>query len=106
MRMKLVEITDAFVTRLRGEQARIALLGRLGELNEGDVLEVDFEGVGHMTPSFADECFGKLAVDVGRETIGTRLRLINANAPVRAVVNTVITNRLAQHARTTPTAQQ
>jgi hypothetical protein len=90
-----IECTDC-ITRLKGEQLREAILERLDNIEPEEVIQIDFGGVVYMTPSFADECFGRLSEYLGREAFRQKLRLVNAGSLIRSVVNAVIANRLAR----------
>gem|GEM_PF-5785033 len=49
-----------------------------------------------MTPSFADECFGKLVERMGRDAFKEKVRLIGAAETIRILINTVMARRLSQ----------
>lgn len=62
-----MKLADTYGNVLTGRAAAGELVERvLEQLSRGDSVELDFEGVQAVSPSFADELFGKL---------GTRVRL-------------------------------
>lgn len=54
---------------------------------------LDFEGVGIITSSFADEFFGRLFVSMGPRAFMTRIRLINVDATVEGLIDRAIIQR-------------
>ena len=54
---------------------------------------LDFEGVGIITSSFADEFFGRLFVTMGPRAFMTRLRLINVDPTVEGLIDRAIVQR-------------
>ena len=93
-RINLSSLGVDLATRSQGKEVRERITGELSRLAEGDLLVVSFDGIGAMSPSFADECFGKLLLDLGRDGFSQKLRLVGANETVRSVVNAAMNNRL------------
>ena len=87
---------EGFATRIKGERLRGLVEEKLASVGPGSVIVIDFADVPYMTPSFADEFIGKLAESMGREAFRRQVRLVNASATVRSLVNAVLTNRLAR----------
>ena len=54
---------------------------------------LDFEGVGIITSSFADEFFGRLFVTMGPRAFMTRIRLINVDSTVEGLIDRAIVQR-------------
>ena len=50
-----------------------------------------------MTQSFADECFGKLAVKIGLDDFNKMIRLENMNEEIKAVIDDVVANRVQKN---------
>jgi len=67
--------------------------------DHGDVV-VDLEGVEDMTPSFADECFGKLSEELRADVTESRVKVINGDQfkPLIAAVTRVRLQRANQTA--------
>ncbi|MGH7150714.1 MAG: STAS-like domain-containing protein [Planctomycetota bacterium] len=65
-------------------------------LEKGERLEIDFAGVEVLTPSFADECLGRLVLDVGLEVFRERVRLKATDETIKRLVNHVLAHRSAQ----------
>ncbi len=96
IKIKISDRCDACVTRLKGEELRQSLMSEFEKLDDSNYLQIDFESVSMMTPSFADECFGKLAQSLGKPTFRSSIRLGGASQSIKDLVNTVISQRLAQ----------
>ena len=54
---------------------------------------LDFEGVGIITSSFADEFFGRLFVAMGPRAFMTRIRLVNVDLTVEGLIDRAILQR-------------
>jgi len=63
-------------------------------LDKHDVVVVDFGGLELLTPSFADECFGRLILEHGRDFFRSRIRLKEASEATKHLVSAVLANRL------------
>lgn len=77
-------------TRFTGEAARVNLLNLINASDR--MIAVDLSGVGIISSSFADECFGKLYKTLGAELFDRRI----AFRGVSDAVNVVIRNAIAQ----------
>ncbi len=55
MNIELKKISPSLMSRQAGKEALLALRSMLGELKEGESLEIDFEGVTTFSPSWGDE---------------------------------------------------
>ena len=93
--MRLCDQGTRLLTRDDGEKLRRSLRARLAG---GERLEIDFEGVEVITPSFADECFGRLLLEIGRPKFRESVRLRTADETIRRLVNHVLAHRAAQMA--------
>lgn len=84
--------TGALATRDQGAEFR----RRMEEALAGGtiVLEVVLESVGAMTPSFVDECFGKLLVSMGKTEFKKRIKLVSVSEDAKVLVNRVLSDRL------------
>lgn len=94
----LRDCASAFLTRRQGEAIRQHLVEQLDKIKSmpnGHVLTIDFRGVDVMTPSFADECFGKFAERIGSHDFRNVIRLVGADPTVRALLNSVLSRRLS-----------
>lgn len=71
---------------LSGRTTAIELRARLrDELDATGIIELDFSDVETMSPSFADELFGRFVLEVGED----RVRLTNLNPHLVAVADIV-----------------
>jgi hypothetical protein len=92
--LKLADCDTDFLTRGQGERIRARLVDLYHELKPGERLVIDLSGVDVLTPSFADECLGKLAEVVGMSNFGSSVSLVGANETVRVLLNSVLSRRL------------
>lgn len=81
-----------FVTRRQGEVARGLLLQALEAYPKKTRVTVSLAGV-VMTPSFADECFGKLLLNLGEEQFRTRVRFVDVDGTTKTLLNAVLSKR-------------
>lgn len=64
----------------------------------GNKVEFDFSNVFSISDSFADELFGVLASNIGREGISDYVKVINAKESIYKIIALNILNRLNQNA--------
>jgi hypothetical protein len=91
---RLKDSPGGFLTRRQGEEVRAYLVNLNRDLPPGERLVIDFAGVEVMTPSFADECFGKLAESIGGLNFRERVKLTGADPIIRTLLNSVLAERL------------
>jgi STAS-like domain of unknown function (DUF4325) len=61
--------------------------------DEGRRVVLDLTGIEDMTPSFADECFGKLSEQLGEDVTERGVRIVNGDQ-FRSLINAVTRIRL------------
>lgn len=83
------QVAAELTTRPVGARARAALLGLL---KEHDSIDIDFHNKS-LTPSFADECIGQLAAQIGLDGFKNRVRLTNLSESSRPLIKHVILTR-------------
>jgi len=81
---------DVLKTRFMGARFRDEIRALL---DCGEEVRVDFSGVGAISHSFADECFGDLFSEFGADLFRERVHLAAANEGVRAVLRLVFADR-------------
>jgi hypothetical protein len=88
-KVNVTDIAPELSTRPVGVQARERLLHLLHDF---DSVEVDFM---HrtLTPSFADECIGRLAASIGLSEFKRRIKLTNLTESTKPLVKHVILTR-------------
>ena len=84
------EARHALGSRLGGQRIRSAIDNLL---RMHQTVTVDFEGVGVISSSFADEVFGRLFVEMGPRSFMTRLPLINVDPTVEVLIDRAIVQR-------------
>ncbi len=94
--IRLNDCDSEFLTRRQGKKIRERLVKAYEGLAGGDRLTIDFDRVDTMTPSFADECFGKLAERIGALHFRKTVSLVRASDLIRTLVNSVLSHRLAR----------
>jgi len=81
----------ALATRAQGSALRAEMERAI---KVGGTIEVVLKSVGAMTPSFIDECLGKLLVSLGKAEFRKRVRLVTSNREDKLLVNRVLADRL------------
>jgi len=76
MKIFLEKFGTTLISRQTGREAFAALQPQLDGLEEGEVLEIDFDGVITFSPSWGDEFLSPLA-----KKYGARLMLMNTTNP-------------------------
>ncbi len=83
------EIAVELSTRPVGAKARESILNFLKRYDE---VEIDFH-YNSLTPSFADECIGRLAATIGLDEFKKRIKLKNIDESTRPLVKHVVLKR-------------
>lgn len=95
MRLELLAEAKSFGNRITGQKIRTKIENLLTSAPQ-DVLEIDFTDVELIASSFADEVFGKLALNLGFVGFASRMRLININKFCRGIIDNVVQSRIIQ----------
>ncbi|MEW6064597.1 MAG: STAS-like domain-containing protein [Bacillota bacterium] len=93
MVFKFGEVGLSLGTRLLGVEIREKLSKAINSSN--DVIVLDFDGVAVVSNSFADECLGKLAQQMGINEFKTKTTFRNFNPFIGKVIKNAISNRIA-----------
>jgi len=91
------------LTRDQGTHARVALREAVRKLAPGERIVVDLDRGGAVTPSFVDECLGRLVLEIGESRFRRSIQLRATEESTRRLVNRVLGHR-ASEARTKRTA--
>ncbi|MEC0233751.1 STAS-like domain-containing protein [Paenibacillus kribbensis] len=95
MRVTLSDWGKSLGTRDLGEKVRMHLLNEL-EFSKTPI-EVSFCDVFMISSSFADECFGKLILGIGKEQFKRCFQIIDLNdKDLKLVLNRSVKQRLAE----------
>lgn len=97
MRIRLKDEMITFGNRQTGNEIR-QLLMNVANANPGIKIAIDFEGIGLVSSSFADEVFGKLFIHVGPVDFSKVFSMHNLTDINRSIVNMAIMQRMAQYA--------
>lgn len=89
LEIKIGDLVDRFSTREAGAKARAKLLEMMGHAT---CIFLDMQGA-RLTPSFADECFGLLAHEVGLQRVREALKMKNLNVLSKPIINHVVARR-------------
>ncbi len=89
------DIASEQSTRPVGAQAREHLLLALETF---EAIEIDFLDK-PLTPSFADECIGRLAASIGLSEFKKRVKLKHVNESTRPLIKHVVLTRCGEMAR-------
>ena len=76
MRLYLKKFGNILTSRQDGREAFGAINPELINIDKNEKIEIDFEGIGTLTPSFADEFITKI-----KDGYGERVILIDTNNP-------------------------
>ena len=87
---------------LTRDQGAILRKKLLDALKRAPTIRIDFKGVEVMAPSFADEAFGQLFLELGKEEFRHRVQLICESEATKRLVNAVIANRLRRREKDEP----
>ena len=90
-----VEIHDLareLSTRPAGASARDKILSLL---EDSENVEIDL-GFSTLTPSFADECIGRLAAEIGLNEFKKRIRLLRIDESDRPLIRHVVLRRCSE----------
>ncbi len=87
--VEAVEEFGRLATRAAGAEARRYISKAL---KTSQVVQIDMIGM-NVSPSFADECFGQLAAELGLEEYGRRVRLINIPEGAQDLIRHVVYRR-------------
>ncbi len=88
-------IVRNFSTQLLARETGLAIRAELALLLvDGATVEVDLDGVEDMTPSVADECFGKLAERMGDAKFRSRIIFSGGVPLLYRLIDFVVANRL------------
>ena len=84
--------TTGFGTRRSGERIRFDLINILTESKKR--INIDFDGIGVISSSFADECIGKLVKHLGFMEFSRLVTLKNGNDNTMAIINKAVSKRM------------
>lgn len=93
--LNLAKEFNSFGSREAGVAARNVIENLLKAHPDYPVV-LDFEGVGIVSSSFADEVFGRLFAALGPTAFMSRITLSNIDSTVRAIIDRSISMRLSQ----------
>jgi len=85
-----------FGNRPTGERIRNFAFNLLKN-NPGHVILVEMEDVGIIASSFADELFGKLAVELGIIDFSRYIKLSHVNTICKSIIDVAISQRIVQN---------
>jgi len=88
-RINIDSIASEMTTRPVGAQARRSIINLLRDYES---IEIDF-GTRSLTPSFADECVGQLAAEIGLASFRSRITLLNLSESSKPLIKHVILTR-------------
>ncbi|WP_375579041.1 STAS-like domain-containing protein [Marivirga tractuosa] len=91
MIIRFNDIGSSLGTRAKGQEIRKVILGAL---EQGDFVKFDLTGVKVMSHSFADECFGKILLEVDLQFLKSNSTFKNANSAVSKTISFVLKSRM------------
>ena len=90
VRMSMNNYGTTLCTRQSG---RIAYEAVMDAFDHGETVVFDFSGVDSVTNSFADELFGRLALQLGMEKLKQLTSFVNVNATSARFIRSVMERR-------------
>lgn len=97
--VRMKDFGDVLGTRVAGRAAYETIMTATGGLKTPTLF--DFDGVQTITNSFADEVFGRIAMDMGVDGMKRCTTFRNINALGARIVRRAIDSRTAESAATT-----
>lgn len=94
--IKIKDFSFGYATRQAGSSARIMAINYVTQSNMKQQIIIDFEGVGIVASSFADEYLGKLVQHFGFVVFNNLFKIINIGKENMAIVNRSIMQRNSQ----------
>ena len=88
-KLAVTDIAPELTTRPVGALARSRLIQALGDFGS---VEIDFLNKS-LTPSFADECVGRLAEHMGLQQFKSCVKLVNVSETSKALIRHVVAAR-------------
>lgn len=85
MRIELKKFGDVLTSRQAGREALAAFLPTIAQIEDGEVIIIDFTGVNVLSPSWADEFLSPLL-----ERFGRQMKLeLSQNPSVKLTIQTL-----------------
>ncbi len=94
LEFRLRDYASSFGNRITGSRLRTFVENLLQNYPDGSIT-IDFEGVSVIASSFADELFGKIAVQIGIWQFGRRIKPKNINEVCYTIINRIVEQRIA-----------
>lgn len=95
MKIHMIDYQSFFGSREGGVKFRENILRKLGYNDENLPLELDFTGVSIITSGFADEVFGKFALEIGQLTFMRQFQFSGMNDDIMIVIERALSQRMA-----------
>lgn len=95
--IKMSDFGTSLGTRVSGRRAYDAIMSSTGNLSTKTTF--DFDGVETITNSFADEVFGRIALERGFDDMRSRTAFVNISPFWARVVRNAIDSRAAESKR-------
>jgi len=92
---KLTDHSKNFGNRPTGERIRNLVFNLIVQ-NPGKSVAIDMDEIGVVASSFADELFGKLAVELGMLDFNRLIKIINVNAVCKKIIDEALVQRIVQ----------
>lgn len=89
--IKLIDLTKNETSRSAVKKATEHIISLLHTI---DTLTVDLQDI-NLTPSIADEIFGKIAAHLGANSFKNKIKIINATTTQMILIKHVIARRIA-----------
>jgi len=91
-----IDFTDAAPSGVSREEGSAARKWLNGLVAIHGAIEIRLDNVDMMTPSFADECFGKLLREMGETAFRSKVHLSGGDRTLRGLINQILRIRLSE----------
>ena len=87
MIVKLKQFGESLSTRQAGKDAYGGFLSTLSKLDTDEIIEIDFEGISSLSPSWADEFFSPLLAEYEDRLVLRNSNNLSVNATIDLLEN-------------------
>lgn len=100
IQIKMSDFDHAFTSRQEGQIMRNQIKELIKKYDPDKRIMISLEGIIAMGPSFTDECFGKLLLEMGTTQFRRKIGFTGANPTIKTLINVVLSRRSKESAAT------
>ncbi len=95
IQLKVSDLSFGYTTRDSGERARTLAINLVTQTDAKEPILIDFDGIGIISSSFADEFIAKLICHYGYVKFNSLFRIVNLKETNAAIINHAIMQRVS-----------